>query len=1408
MPQNIGSASIGVSLDLRNASRQFAAFQRQLNTSGRNSNLFSSISADAKDFENSLGKATNRVVAFASAAAVFGTLAKTAQAFAQSIVEVDNSLAKINVNLGQSAESLKAFGAQVFNVARQTGQTFEVAAKAAEELARQGLGAEDTIDRLQKALVLSRIAGIDSAEAVNTLTAAINSFNESALTAGEIVNKFAAVDTKFAVSSKDLAEAVSRVGSTAQSAGVGIDQLIGLVTSLQQTTARGGATIGNGLKTIFTRIQSAPETINALESVGVAIKNTDGSLRDAISILRDYSAARDKVGEVERQGLDRTVAGTFQINILKAALADLGKEYSVYGSAVKTASGATDEAIRKNEVLNQTLSSLINSTTVSIKQFFASVGGQDIGPILNTLLKSFERARAFFSGDSGSDLGKSLGEGLIKGISAVITGPTLGALILVLSAAFKKVIVTIAQEARTLLQINSAVAARANAQKEINTLLTQANASERQSLALATNTLQQYEALLAVKARLNQESLIGTPLSRLAVRKGGFVGKPGYPGFADPIKSAMTRESAASGLPSNQIYIDRDARVATFANPMGLLVANSRDEPLGGYQGVDRVLSQGGNPKTNGIPGFAATRRNPFNSDAAETEQIIKSLNQESKNFGTSLKSLNFELRSAAKRVYSSDPGFLIRPALPPYRRLNNVNSNQYSSPVGPKTPFANFRVNMSTGGVRTQDEYEAAGGYQGQLEREGLGQYGGRSSTIPISSRGRVLGAQELRRRQLARNEAAAARQQKIQNRTLAASFALPLIGGFAEPAIQGLGFSTKGGTGGGVAAGALSYGLSGAGVGGLFGLPGLAIGGGIGVLVGAFSKLKKSVEEITSELDEQIEVRGKETDTLVRAVQAQEQLNEARKDGADKSTLDKLEAAFREARSGLTNPASRSILGISDSKLQTKALTGRQEELAREESQLRVKQLLLNPNVVNQFQKGGVSGSRGNEALANEIGRSLSDADFSSISDDFVAALSKSATTNFNVRPDVGYTPRGDTFVKNEGEIASATEAFNNAVKLITPLASKLNLSGSDLNKQNLQGTLLGILQSIGNNRTNRQQNTEDDKKKFNGLGIGSFLSPLNGDIAVSAALTGRSPTANRGARSQSSFDFYNELQGTGGIGKEVLESLPGYQQSRAGVQSKNLTDFIIKFLTSNNPSLKEGNLRDSRGNANLTSIERVLSQVSGGGTSAAGKASDLLALIPKLRETLATNKISTTGYIEGVSGYIPGAGYNTKGKPGGPGYINSSNVTGHSSRFGLQNISNDLYNDTPVFNVAGKPFVTKSQIEAQNSKIPTSAAQINASNPNADIESYLKIASDAKTAAETALAALQQTLNIIVTVNGAGDPDTLAAIQKSIQDLYNTQASTSGKPNPPTPPSITPDPMKALRRVGQSMGLPVAP
>jgi len=948
MATNVGTVSTELTLDTRKASQQYRRFSQEMGRANRNVNGLGSITQDARKFESALGAATNRVTAFAAAAVVFNTVKNAVSAFASAVVDVDKSLAQINVNLGQSAQGLKKFGADLFSVARQTGQTFEIAAKAAEELARQGLSATETTERLKNALILSRIAGIGSADAVNTLTAAINSFNKSALTSSEVVNKFAAVDTRFAVSSKDLAEAISRVGSTAQSAGVGIDELVALVTSLQQTTARGGATIGNGLKTIFTRIQAAPETINALQSLGISIKDNNGNLRSAIDILRDYTKARERVGEAERAALDRTVAGTFQANILKAAIGDLGREYSVYDSALRASNGATDEAIRKNEELNKTLSSLINSTAVSIKQLFANIGDRSLSPLLNELLTTFERARQFLTGETGSKMGEALGDGILKGITNVLSGPVFVGLLAILGKAFAKIAITIKQEAQALISLNNTAAVRAKIQERINFLLANATQAENAQFRAASSVLAQKQAILAIQQRIAAMEVTGTPLANSFITK-GLLGVPSarslgpgrLPRFADPIASAVARESKASGLPTSQIYVDRDARVASFANPAGILIANRRDEPAGGFQGVNRVLAMGGNPKTNGtVPNFAPpyTRQDLRSASGQYVSQaqvgsinaLINSLKGLEKvrmrPIANEIYKLTDTLNDSSKRLVNARVASVFAAAT---RREGAIISDRdrvaragtLATSLEENNPrAANIRARKEGGSLFAMGAMSGVRSYNESLARRN-----------PLSSVGTSI-SDEIEQEEIdARFSRSQARRQKqaaqiVQRRQSRANKAL--YGGIAASFLGGFVPEGQGGTAKGAGLGAVQGATQGAGIGGIFGVQGLLAGAGIGALLGGLAKLSKSTQELAAEFDEVRVQENKRVTDLAQFIQSQKEYETALSEG-DFSTAKGISKQQKALLAGASPETQNLIYGAGFS---TKTLEDALQKISKE--------------------------------------------------------------------------------------------------------------------------------------------------------------------------------------------------------------------------------------------------------------------------------------------------------------------------------------------------------------------------------------------------------------------------------------------------------------------------------------------
>ena len=100
----------------------------------------------------------------------------------------------------------------------------------------------------------------------------------------------------------------------------------------------------------------------------------------------------------------------------------------------------------------------------------------------------------------------------------------------------------------------------------------------------------------AVSKELNTKEF--NKLSKPKQAAAGFI-----PNFANALQDAIVREEKAlkSQGSSAKVYVDQDNRLKDSKNPMGLLVANRRDEPSGGFQGVNRAMSMGMNPKTHGM---------------------------------------------------------------------------------------------------------------------------------------------------------------------------------------------------------------------------------------------------------------------------------------------------------------------------------------------------------------------------------------------------------------------------------------------------------------------------------------------------------------------------------------------------------------------------------------------------------------------------------------------------------------------------------------------------------------------------------------------------------------------------------------------------------------------------------------
>lgn len=500
------------------------------------------ITASANEFTKSLEASNARVIAFGASVGIINGISDAFKGLVLETIKFEKTLMDINVVLDASSDSLGQFGSGLFDVAKNTAQSFTVASEAALEFSRQGLTMEEVLIRTNDALTLTRLTGLKAAEAVSGLTAAVNAFGQAGLSTTDIIDKLAAVDVQFAVSSEDLINALERTGAVAIDAGVEIDSLIGLVTALQQTTARGGAVIGNGLKTIFTRIQR-PQSIQQLEDMGIAVKNLSGAILPADKIMLNMAQSFDSLTQSQQSNIVQFSAGIFQANVFRAALKDLSKEQSIQAQATKIAGEASGDAAQKNELLNKTMSAMASQTVSSIQELAETIGKlaftPEIGGFLSFIQDGVEGIKNMLGG--GEEEGDAFAKGLVRGIGNVLTGPAA----IAFGAIFIKLFVNISKFARSSLKDVLGIVSEKDKVKQMEESITKA-LGENLKLQEGLNNLEgdrkaQEQFILGIIEKQNQamaeQAALSARLARPLIQAG--------------IQPDFTRKASAGMVPES-----------------------------------------------------------------------------------------------------------------------------------------------------------------------------------------------------------------------------------------------------------------------------------------------------------------------------------------------------------------------------------------------------------------------------------------------------------------------------------------------------------------------------------------------------------------------------------------------------------------------------------------------------------------------------------------------------------------------------------------------------------------------------------------------------------------------------------------------------------------------------------------
>lgn len=262
-----------------------------------------------------LSTAMTRFPVWMLAATAFYAPLRALRDMTDRLIEIDTLLTDINRVMDISSEGLTNMLDAAIEASDELSSKLTDVLHLMGEFARIGDYTQDElVDMASTAQVLTNISDLDAQGSFDALVSTMMNYNIEAERSIEIADKLNEVDNQFAITTKDLAEGIQRSASTAKTFGVELDTLIGYITAIGSTTRETGSIIGNGLKTIVSRITTMTEAEDALNAVNISIRDMEGNIRPVEDILDELAGKWATLSAEQRQNIGVILAGRYQLS--------------------------------------------------------------------------------------------------------------------------------------------------------------------------------------------------------------------------------------------------------------------------------------------------------------------------------------------------------------------------------------------------------------------------------------------------------------------------------------------------------------------------------------------------------------------------------------------------------------------------------------------------------------------------------------------------------------------------------------------------------------------------------------------------------------------------------------------------------------------------------------------------------------------------------------------------------------------------------------------------------------------------------------------------------------------------------------------------------------------------------------
>lgn len=276
------------------------------------------------------------------------------QAMTETSVVTDYSVGDMWKQLPEYTKRANEFGATIKDVYEADTLYYQ-----------QGLKTEEVIAVSNETLKMARIAGMETAEATDMMTAALRGFSMTIdeVNAKRVNDVYSELAKITASDTEEIATAMTKTASIANSANMEFETTAAFLSQIIETTREAPETAGTALKTVIARFQElkkdpaeigevdgeivdANKVETALNTIDVKLRDTTGQFRDLDDVFLEISSKWSSLDLNTQRYIATIAAGSRQQSRFIAMMDNYGRTMELV-EAANNSTGSSQEQFEK-----------------------------------------------------------------------------------------------------------------------------------------------------------------------------------------------------------------------------------------------------------------------------------------------------------------------------------------------------------------------------------------------------------------------------------------------------------------------------------------------------------------------------------------------------------------------------------------------------------------------------------------------------------------------------------------------------------------------------------------------------------------------------------------------------------------------------------------------------------------------------------------------------------------------------------------------------------------------------------------------------------------------------------------------------------------------------------------------------